>query len=275
MHTRLVTSLFVFIASLGVAAQAPAHTHTFEVISIRPAAEGPQRMGPTQDGYQLRGLYMIVPILTAYPPSYNDRMLYKSKDQQINFPDWVSTEPFDMDAKVSDADLADWHDPAKQSQMMREMLQAMLADRLKFQVHREKREGNVYEMVVAKGGPKFKPADTSTPHPGRINLPDGSTVAPERTQCGIITHYWNITMPMVAAFVFTDADRPIIDKTGLAGHYDLQREIPTGNCSLEGSAQQAQPSVYSIAGDLGLKLQPAKGPVEVLVMDHVEEPTKN
>src|SRR5262249_20606093 len=144
--------------------------------------------------YQIRNLPMVVPIVLANPQSSNSNLLFKSQDQQINFPEWVSTEAFDVDAKVSPGDLADWRDARKQPEMLRAMLQAMLAERLKLKVHREQREGNVYELVVGKGGPKFKEADSSARHTGQLTLPDGAVIGPERTQCSVITHYWGITM---------------------------------------------------------------------------------
>ena len=130
-------------------------------------------------------------------------------------------------------------------------------------------------MVVAKGRPKFKETDPAAPHPRQMTMPDGSSVGPERTKCSIITHYWGITLPMVASFVMGAADRPVVDKTGLTGRYDLQRESPLQACAPEGSAPEPVPSVFTFAEELGLKLVPAKGQIETLVIDHVERPTEN
>jgi len=272
----VVLMVVCFVASLPMAGFAQTgKAWKFDVVSIKRSEGGTLRVGPTADGFEMRNLYMVVPIVLAYPQSQDGKLLFKRDDQQVNFPEWVSKDAFDIDAKVSAADLADWRDPAKQPEMLRAMLQAMLAERLKLQIHKEQREGNVYDLVVGKGGPKFKATDLNAAHVGQITLPDGAVVGPERSQCGVITHYWGITMPLVASFILTDAERPVVDKPGLTGRYDLQREIPNGSCSLEGSAPEALPSVFTIAGEFGLKLQPGKGTVEVLVMDHVEEPSGN
>ncbi len=142
----------------------------FEVVSIRRnTSGGAQKFGPTPDGYRMTNLFLVMPILTAYVPQTGGVALYPD-DQQVGFPDWVINDAYDIDAKVAEADLANWKDPAKQPAMLRAMLQAMLADRLKLIVHRSSKEAPIYLLVVAKNGPKFKETNSDELHPGGFKL---------------------------------------------------------------------------------------------------------
>ena len=216
---------------------------------------------------------MVMPILTAYIPRAGG--LYTG-DQTVGFPDWVLNEPYDIDAKVSEADLAEWQNPASQPAMLRAMLQAMLADRLKLVVHRGEKELSVYSLVVGKNGPKFKEAEFGDPHTGGITLPGGAVVVPEIQDGQMTSHYFGISMAMLATFLSDMAGRTVQDKTGLTGKYDVtvQKAAPLG--APEGvSAPELGPSIFSVVEELGLKLKPAKGQVEALVIDHVEPPSAN
>ena len=94
-------------------------------------------------------------------------------------------------------------------------------------------------------------------------------------------HYFGISMPQLARFVLGDAGRPVEDKTGLTGKYDvtIQRPIPgsvqAGGAQDAAAAADPGPSAASVAAQLGLKLEPAMGHVETLVVDHVERPSEN
>ncbi|HEV2418951.1 MAG TPA: M56 and DUF3738 domain-containing protein [Terriglobia bacterium] len=170
--------------------------------------------------------------------------------------------------------------------MIEAMLQSLLADRFKLQVHRTTKQLPVYEIVIAKHGPKLKPmaeADFVAAHhsyaPGDVS---------------ISSHDGNMTALGVSMAAFADdlsrqLDRTVIDKTGLTGRYDFtltwtpwrgQTGISASDRPAEaGSSAQPDtsgPSIFTaVQQQLGLKLKPAKGPVEVLVIDHVEPPTPN
>ncbi len=160
-------------------AAAPANNKawTFEVVSIRPSppGQGQQQIGPTPDGYRMRNMFLMFPILTAYVPLAGGAALDGGSE---GFPDWVNNDPYDIDAKVAEADLAEWQKPASQAAMLRAMLQSMLADRLKLVVHRGMKETAVYSLIVGKNGPKFKETDPNDPHPGGFTLPGGAIASP-------------------------------------------------------------------------------------------------
>ncbi len=248
----------------------------FEVVSIRQhkGDDVAPSYGPTADGYRLRNMMLIVPILTAYVPQTGGAALYMN-NQVKGLPDWLR-ERYDVDAKISEADLPEWQKPAAQKVMLQAMLQTMLADRLKLAVHRDVKEVPVYSLVVGKGGPKFKETNPAEAHSGQTLPNGGGTVVPE--DGGHTIHFYAVSMTSLAPLLSNLAGRPVQDKTGLTGKYDLQMPNPAMSVtSADGSVAPADPqgSVVTSMEDLGLKLVPEKGQVETLVIDHVERPSEN
>jgi uncharacterized protein (TIGR03435 family) len=252
----------------------------FAVVSIRKNnSGGPQHIGvATADGYQMKNLFLGYLIRMAYVPQTGGAAFY-SVDQLIGMPAWLTGDDdrYDVDAKVDEADLADWQNPAKQPAMVRSMLQAMLDDRLKLVVHRSTREAPVDLLVVGKNGPKFKETNPGELHPGSRPMPGGGTLSREQEDDQMTVHYFGISIAQLATWVL-GTGRPVEDKTGLAGRYDvtIQRPALQPNAQQGGiSAPDLGPSAASIADQLGLKLEPSKGQVETLVIDHVERPSPN
>ena len=250
----------------------------FAVVSIRKDNfGGPQHIGvTTADGYQMKNLFLGYLFFMAYVPQTGGAALY-SVGQFMGMPAWLTGDDdrYDLDAKVDEADLADWQNPAKQPVMLRAMLQAMLEDRLKLVVHRSTREAPVYLLGVGKNGPKFKETNPGELHPGARPMPGGGALSREQEDNQMTVHYFGISIAQLARWVLGDAGRPVEDKTGLAGKYDVTivRPLPEGAGTPE--VRPVELSAAEIANQLGLKLEPAKGQVETLVIDHVERPTPN
>jgi bla regulator protein blaR1 len=253
----------------------------FAVVSIRKNnSGGPVQIGvATADGYQMKNLFLGYLFLAAYAPQGGGAAFF-SVGQIEGMPAWLegNDDRYDVDAKVDDADLADWQSPAKQPAMLRSMLQALLEDRLKLVVHRTSREAPVYLLVVGKNGPKFKETNPGEPHPGARPMPGGGTFSREQADDRMRTHYFGISIAQLASFELGDAGRTIENQTGLTGRYDFMIEKPV----LQPGTQQGGiampglgPSAFAIVGQLGLKLEPAKGQVETVVIDHVERPSPN
>ncbi len=165
------------------------------------------------------------------------------------------------------------------------MLQALLEDRFKLRVHRETREVSVYALTVAKGGPKLQPfkEDSCIPYDS-MRPPAQDQKVPKF--CGAV-----FTVPraqgtnraveglgssldefskMLGGFL----DRPVISKTRISGVFDFHLEYATDDGP--GAAPLDGPSIFTaIQEQLGLKLEPTKGPDEFLVIDHVERPSAN
>jgi uncharacterized protein (TIGR03435 family) len=127
---------------------------TFEVVSIREdksesISQVAMQSGPTSDGLRLRGVQVFGLLQMAYLPS-SGGMAFRP-NRIIGVPAWAfytGGVRYDIDAKVSEADLPRWKDLAQRPTMLRAMLQAMLADRFKLTAHRETREIPVYEVTV-------------------------------------------------------------------------------------------------------------------------------
>ncbi len=147
----------------------------------------------------------------------------------------------------------------------RQMLQRLLAERFQLKVHRESRETPVYALVVGKGGPKFKesPADAEARFLGTVNGRNQGVTASKLTMGSLVDD--------LRIFV----NRPVVDRTGLAGAYDIKFEATPG-FRMENNPQLADISIFTaLEEQLGLKLESQKAPIEVLVVDRVEEPTAN
>jgi uncharacterized protein (TIGR03435 family) len=265
-------------AASGAATTTPAKAYAFDVVSIRQNISGGVHddFGPTPDGFHITNKSLILAIITAYVPQSSDYALF-TPGNVLGLPEWVQSDNYDIVAKVSEADLAEWKNPASQKVMLRAMLQAMLADRFKLAVHRATKEESVYSLVVGKNGPKLKESDPAVPHPAGMTLPGGGgVIVPENA--GHSYHFYEASMATLASLLSSTAARPVQDKTGLTGKYDFVLQKPDQVAMPSAGPQEATepaPTVFSVVEALGLKLESTKGSTETLVIDHVEKPSPN
>jgi len=279
----------VGLLSLGMALSAPAAMAqvstipvaisaakpiTFEVASIRLHAPGTMSYGPgfTDDGLSLHGMSafsMIFSFLGAL--------------RTEGIPQDMMREGYDIQAKVADEDVPAWKQLTRQQRNL--AVQALLEDRFKLKFHRETRQMPGYSLIVAKSGPKFKestPGDTYAK--GFKGLGDQPLLGVMMGIAPGVTSGQAVSMAKVAEFLAMPAGRPVLDKTGLTGTYDLTLKLdppaPPPPPSAEG--QPAAPelsgaSIFTVIQEqLGLKLESgATVPVEFLVVDHIERPSPN
>jgi uncharacterized protein (TIGR03435 family) len=185
-------------------------------------------------------------------------------------PKWVDSERFDIEAKVDSSVIEQMRTLSpEQSKLQRQaMFQQLLADRFKLAVHWETRELPVYALVVAKNGSKLqvstKPGSGTSSSTGQLTA-EGMTLA-EIAQA--------LTQELA-----TELGRVVIDKTGIAGRYDVTLKWTpdaSGAPADNGTENSSGPSIFTAMQEqLGLKLESTKGPVQVLVIDHVEMPSEN
>jgi len=148
----------------------------------------------------------------------------------------------------------------------RQMLQLLLADRFKLKVHREPREMPVYALVVGKNGPKFKQSAAGA-------SPDIHYAASGRN--------YEVTMlkatmdDLLSAIENSLIDRPVVDKTGLTGTYDIKMTYIPDIKANRDTPDLSDISIFTAFEQLGLKLEAQKAMVEILVVDHVEQPSVN
>jgi len=200
--------------------------------------------------------------------------------QLVGAPAWIANRRYDIAAKVEDK-------PAPSQQVL---LRALLKDRFKLAVHNETREMPIFALVVARTDGKLGPQLTKTdfdcaayragthapPEPGRT--PNCAT----RINLGAL-YGKAIPMSTLATSLAPFVSRFTIDKTGLAGGFDVEltwtpdSAFPNpGNPSADAAPNSSGPSIFAaLQEQLGLKLVSEKGPVAVLVVDHLEEPSAN
>jgi uncharacterized protein (TIGR03435 family) len=261
---------------------------SFEVASIKPnRSEDLRKMVSFQSGrYTLTGLTTKLLITVAYD----------LEDFQVSGgPSWISSDRYDVNAKVEDSVAAEWQKlpPNQRAEQLRVMLQSLLADRFELKVSHTSKDLPIYALVVAKNGPKLQEAKPSDTYPNGIKgldgRPEGRAGVMRMWAGGILGQ--GISLASLAELLSRQLSRTVTDQTGLKGEYDIKLQwtpdqmsaaIPLGPVG-DNSRPDALPppdstgpSIYTaIQEQLGLRLESTKGPVEVLVIDHVERPSEN
>jgi uncharacterized protein (TIGR03435 family) len=208
-------------------------------------------------------------------------------------PNWLPFERYDIEAKMDSAtaDALEKLNPFQRELAQQKMLQALLADRFKLTIHRETRELPLYSLVVAKNGPKLQAAKAGDTYANGIKYPDGSLGGPGAISGGVFGGELTaqaVTMASLAGDLTQMLGHPVTDKTGLTGAYDFKLRFmpddrlqpPSGAAPNERPgltlSDSNEPSLFdAIQERLGLKLVAGKGPVEIIVIDHVEQPSGN
>jgi uncharacterized protein (TIGR03435 family) len=246
-------------ASTPATVIAQAASPAYDVMTIKPSDPGSPGTSYGAPGDRFFARNLSLKMLLQYAYDINE-------DSIVGIPSQLDSKRFDIDAKIVEPDL----DALKKlsGKQGRLMLLSLLTERFQLKTHMETRLGPVYELVVAKGGPKFKPsADQTSRANGNLGTSSNGKSSKITANC----------MPIASlAKVLTDQlHRPVIDKTGLDGNYDLTLQWTPDGAPVS-TDDNAPPSIYTaVQEQLGLKLQPAKAPVEVLVVDHAAMPTEN
>jgi uncharacterized protein (TIGR03435 family) len=242
-------------SSSTVKTEAPA----YDVMTIKPNKSGSGGTSYDGHGASFNAQNLSLKMLLQYTYDLNE-------DSIVGIPSQLDAKRFDIDAKIVEPDL----DALKKlsGKQGRLMLLPLLTERFQLKTHMETRPGSIYELVVAKGGSTLKPSEDQT------SRADGSLGTSSNGRSSKITAK---CMPIASlAKVLADQlHRPVVDKTALAGNYDLTLQWSLDDAPVSTDADSA-PSIYTaVQEQLGLKLQPAKGPVEVLVVDHAALPSDN
>ena len=248
-----------FAIALGISALAYAQSSPprFEAATIKPnRSDGKgigNRFGPELFSYTNVTLRSFI------------SNIYNLKDYELlGTPNWANTEEWDIVAR-SDG-------PANMPQKF-EMAKTLLAERFQLKFHRETRELPTYTLITLKNGPKFQqPKDDE---PSGLRIADGLMVG----------HKYDIST--FARLLSGHLNIPVLDKAGLSGVYDFELKwspAPNEGNFVPNSNGVGPPEAIDLSGptiftalqeQLGLKLESARGPVEVLVIDSVQKPTEN
>jgi uncharacterized protein (TIGR03435 family) len=255
-------SLCILMTAVASAAQC----QEFEVVSVKPNRSISNSSGFRTDQGRLMATNVSLRGLIVRG--------YGVPDYQVEGPDWLSSERFDVAATFPEALPKD---RVKYDAAFHLMMQNMLADRFKLVVHREQKIRPVYGLVVGKSGPKFKQA------------PDSSCDSHSRSNNG--THFVGTCVSIDAFAEFLarrrdlPADLPVLDMTGLKGLYNLtldwtpeprQSAERTGDLPVVADIPSGPTLLVALQEQLGLELETRRAPIEILVVDHAEKaPSEN
>jgi uncharacterized protein (TIGR03435 family) len=255
---------------------APAARPRFEVATVKTSGDGAGGVRATTGRLTLEHVPLRVLVSAAY----------KTRPSQIaGGPSWVDSAMFSVDGKASEAAGTD---------VMLLMLQVLLEDRFHLRVHHESREGPIYNLTIAKGVSRLKPAadcvafdpnhlarqtaagETQVNYCGRM-LRQGylSREIADATGVDMVPAIGLLT-PSLTGFLSEVLDRTVVNQTGLAGAFDFHLEWSPQRTEPLQADDVSAPSIFTaIQEQLGLKLDAGKGPVDFLVIDRAEKPAAN
>jgi uncharacterized protein (TIGR03435 family) len=246
----------------GVAIQAQPANPTakplhWDVISVKPMAPGGCAGGGVShlpDGLSAS----CVPVAFVVEEAFH----LMDQTRIAGLPEWAvdNSHPYAIEARVPGEDAAAFRKLSREEKFG--MFEQVLTDRFGMKTHRETRVLPAYDLLAAKGGPKLKEASAEEPMQWAFGAPTGDV------------KWVNAPVGSMVWFLGRETGRPVIDKTGLTGKYDFTLEFePAARADKE---DRGRPSVFTaLEEQLGLKLVSAKEPVEVLVIDSIQQPAAN
>jgi uncharacterized protein (TIGR03435 family) len=290
----LIIALGTAVIAIPIFSQTPAGRRpSFEIASVKLNTSGDNRVSiMNQPGGRL--------VATGMPLRFLMTFAYRVRDFQIlGGPNWMTSDRWDVQARAEEGSIPPPSGPPDPSvpDPIALRLQSLLEDRFQLKFHRETKELPVYELTVAKGGPKLKPSEDQSP----FRPPERGAAPPPPLQRGAPIPRGNMRMGRgnleaagvsFSSFVMAlsqQLGRTVIDKTDLKPLlYDIKLQwtpdVGQGGGPLgppPGAAEPpppdpSGPSIFTaVQEQLGLKLESTKGPVEVIVIDSVQKPTEN
>lgn len=272
--------LWLGLAVPGIGMAQTAALPSFEVATIKPSkADDAERGIMSEPGGRFSTSKTTLKDLIEYAYSI------VSDDQLMGISDWMASERYDIRAKMPAAMAAAQPSPDGKTNPTRLMLRALLRDRFHLQVSSTKRPVSVYGLAVAKQGARLKSSEMKPAGSDGMDIPHPAkgSYFQVRGQGRLVAY--GFTMAQTADLLSRQGDispqgsgRIVLDETGLKGMYDwtlvwtpLQADPQAG-----AAADPNGPSLFSALRDqLGLKLEPKKEMLDVLVVDHAERPTEN
>jgi uncharacterized protein (TIGR03435 family) len=271
MMLRQITLVALVLSTCGILAQSPAPApavprpkfDAFEVATIKSTDPGAKdgRYITMQGNNRFIEKAYTLKLLIAAAYDLNPRTIFGG-------PSWLESDHYDIVA-VTPGELR----PTHNEQMS--MLRTLLNDRFQLTFHREPKVFSIYELQIAKGGPKLKPTDPHSDVPPSVGP---GVVYPQR----IVLPGRNATIGDLASLLQRAIlDRPVVDKTELSGRYDFDLEWAPDETQFGGDVPAASaeapaaPLFSAIQQQLGLRLVATRGPVDALIVDKAERPSAN
>jgi uncharacterized protein (TIGR03435 family) len=285
---RTLPLLLVFIGASALAQQPPpapdtpyTPTLTFDVASIHETKPGSE-MHRVGGDFTARTTELRLENINL---DWLLEIAYGIDSHQISGqPDWAGEMSFNIHAKsaaAADEKIAAL-DKEQRKLEQQHMVQTLLAERFNLKVHWATQEGKIYDLVLAKGGSKLQPAGSMKPPPEELKwLGDSKTPPPFHQQgdgrLGYVFYGHDCPIEFLTSIIGSMMGRDVANQTGLTGKFDfrIQYHGITAQDNRDEDPTVWPPFVDALEDQLGLKLEPAKGPVQVLVVDHVEKPSEN
>jgi uncharacterized protein (TIGR03435 family) len=230
----------VAILALCVAALA----QQFEVASVKPSSADRSASSGINTGHGRLDAHNVTLkrcIMGAYSVGPH---------QILGGPDWLDSDRFQILAKAEQSTGGD--------DALMIMLQGLLADRFKLAIHRETRDLPALVLEVSKNGPKLEKAE-----------PGEAVTSTSSNKTAVAIDARNCDMESFAKIISRKMDLPVVNRTGLEGHFNFKLEWAPESAN-------AGPSIFTaIQEQLGLRLRSQKSPIEIIVVDHAEKPSEN
>ena len=216
--------------------------------------------------------------------SYADGHLNRNRDPAVitGGPSWIRSASYDINARAEG-------NPSV-PMMLGPMMQKLLEDRFQLKIHRETSEGPVYFLTVTRGGAKLHPYSEGSCTPWTLPPPP---LQPGEKICGSMisgitssVESLGSTLDEFCKVLRLLVDRPVIDKTGITGRFDIHVKFSREGTALDGIRLNKGPSTaadptdapsifVALQDELGLRLESGRGPVNKLVIDNIEKPSEN
>jgi uncharacterized protein (TIGR03435 family) len=193
-------------------------------------------------------------------------------DRVLGAPDWAVAERYDIDARSKDA-------PTQAE--TRSMLQALLRDRFQLKAHIEMRDLPVYLLTPVRRdgvlGPGLRRSDIDCADPAARAKINAQNLPPGRMVCGFslnagVLNGGSMALVDLQPILTSAAGRPVLDRTGISGKFDIDLKWATGTPE---AATDTVSIFTALQEQLGLRLDAATAPLEVLVVDHIDRPSEN
>ena len=272
-RTKNISLLIITLLVIPTIAQQPAPTApplpTYDAVSIHPHNALDDNTSLSFHPDSLSTTNITLKELISYA--------YRIREDLISgFPAWADSAHFDITAKISDPD----HSVLDRlsHEQLAAMCRPLLADRFQLKVHPEIKTLAVYDLVLTKDGPKFKPSPPLPEDPDHPTPKGQHRNTTWQFNDGDLTAT-SITMDSFAITLADQLHRTVIDKTGLTDAYDLKlkwtRDEDADKAADNGTTDRPPDLFTALQEQLGLKLKPSKGPVTTLVVDRAEKPSPN
>jgi uncharacterized protein (TIGR03435 family) len=255
----------------------------FEMASIRRNTSGTIGRGTTR--FQPKGGLHATNVTLAELIKFAYQRHFFDEREVIGGPEWVTSERFDLLARISGEHVFDSDGVPRQTLAM---LKALLAERFKLEVHEEDRDRPVYALTTARNdgvlGPKARKSDIDC---GAVMRGERPALLPgQGPPCSLKTPPGRLfastfTIPALASLLSRHLDRPVIDRTGLSGRFDVELEAAEIRAAPDykpgpsdlALPPAAGPTIFlAVRQQLGLKLDPLDAPQAVIVIDQAERP---